>query len=1102
MRRLFTTLRSRLILLVFLAVLPALAVILYSGLEQRRIAAEAAQKDVIRLVEHASLYQERVIEGVKHMLSTLAELPAVRQQQGAVASAIFAGILAKQKIYGNISAVDRQGKVFASARPQPGSAPSDAGRSHFEGALRTRNFAVGEFAIGRTSGKSTLHFAYPIVENGVVQEVVSASLILNYLNTLATSTPLPNGGMLTVIDRDGTILARYPQGHWVGKRLPGLEIIKIVLARGEGVAEAVGIDGVHCLFAFTPLGAGRYDLLVYAGVPLKTVYGEANRVLTRNLLALGGVGLLALIAAWMLGQFFLINPTMTLVNTAAQLAGGDLSVRSHLSYQNGEFGQLALSFDEMAAALEQRQEHLRESEEKYRTLAENVDLGITLISSDYKVIMTNVAQGKIFNKSPEEFVGKYCFQEFEKRDAVCPHCPGAKTMASGEPMEVDTFGVRDDGAVYDVHIRTFPAFDSLGKVTGFVEVVEDTTASRIAAAALEEERGQKEAILNNIPDIAWLKDKEGNYLSVNKPFAQACGVPLQKMVGKNDLDIWPPDLAEKYRADDREVMRTGDRKCFEEPLVTSDQGTIWIETIKTPILDDKQEVIGTTGIARDITPRRLMEETLRESETKYRLLAENARDLIWRMDLNLRITFASPAVQLLTRFTPEEFRTLGLDQILTPASLKMAQENIARLQEIELREKPSMPPSVTLELEHRRKDGTTLWAEVQASILRGSGGETVGFMGVSRDSTERRKARQALEEANEQLKTLVQEAEAWNRQMALFNEMSDVLQSCQTSKEAFEAIGHFVPKFFPADAGALYLLRNSKNLLSRVTGWGNPPPIEEFFSLDDCWAMRSGRAHRVDDPVSALLCTHISAAGNPATSYLCIPLAAQGESRGILHIRILSCASQGREAEELETKQRLAVAIAENLALALANLKLRETLQNQAIRDPLTGLYNRRYLEETLDRELHRARRLQEPLGVVMMDLDHFQDFNDTCGQGAGDALLTGLGHMIAAKIHPEDIACRYGGEEFLLVMPGGSLETTREGAENVRQAAQALQVTYQDRFLKCPTLSLGVAIFPDHGATSEELTDAADAARYRAKKAGRDRVEVARFNAPEAAAS
>jgi diguanylate cyclase (GGDEF)-like protein/PAS domain S-box-containing protein len=1098
MHHFFTTLRFRLILLVFLAVLPALGVILYSGLEQRRLAADAANKDVEDLVTHASLYQERVIEGVRQMLFTLAELPAVRQQNGPVGSAIFARIVAKQKIYGNIWAVDRQGRVFATGLPQPGLAPSDVGRSHFERALKTRDFAIGEFGIGRASGKPTLFFAYPVIDNDVVQGVVSTSVILDYLNTLVARTKMPTGSMLTVIDRHGTILARHPQPEpWVGKRLPEAEIIKIVLARGEGVAEAVGIDGVPCLFAFTPLGVGSHDLWVYAGVPLKTVYGKAHRTLTRNLLALGGAGLLALIAAWMLGQVFLINRTRTLVNQAQQFAGGDLRVRSQLSYDDGEFGQLAQSFDEMAATLQQRQESLRESEEKYRTLVEqlpaiifvmapdeartllyvsppaedllgvspaeyladpdlwksqvhpddrdrimaeieasfatltplvdeirmqsrsgallwfhtqampvpdpsgrilylqgvlmditdrkrveealeasefryrtlveNVDLGITLIGSDYKIIMTNAGMGKIFGKPPQEFVGKYCFREFEKREGICPHCPGAKAMASGQPEEVETTGVHDDGTFHYAHVRTFPTFDSLGNVTGFVEVVEDTTARRLAEAALEEERRQKEAILNNIPDIAWLKDKESQYLSVNDPFAKTCGVSPQEMVGKNDLDIWPLDLAKKYRADDQEVIRTGNRKCFEELLMDTEKGMIWIETIKTPILNDGHEVIGTTGISRDITSRKQMEE--------------------------------------------------------------------------------------------------------------------------------------ALKEANVRLQILVNEAEERNRKMALLNDMSDMLQTCQTSEEAFTTISHFVPKFFPTDAGALYLLRNSKNLLSSVTTWGPSPPIEELFPPDDCWAVRGGRVHRVDDPASALLCKHITVTNSLSTGYLCVPLVAQGVSLGILHIRFLSCATEGREAGELETKQRLAVAIAENLALALANLKLRETLQNQAIRDPLTGLYNRRYLEETMDRELHRSRRLKAPLGVVMMDLDHFKDFNDAFGHAAGDTLLSALANVLTTGIRSEDIVCRYGGEEFLLVMPGAALPATQERAENLRQAVQALQVKYQDRFLKSPTLSLGVAIFPDHGVTAEEVIAAADTALYRAKQAGRDRVEIASLNSPAAAA-
>jgi diguanylate cyclase (GGDEF)-like protein len=375
-------------------------------------------------------------------------------------------------------------------------------------------------------------------------------------------------------------------------------------------------------------------------------------------------------------------------------------------------------------------------------------------------------------------------------------------------------------------------------------------------------------------------------------------------------------------------------------------------------------------------------------------------------------------------------------------------------------------------------------------------------MGVTRDITERRQVREALETANAQLKILVQDAEERNRHIALLNEMSDVLQSCGTSEEALTAINHFVPKFFPTDTGALYLLGDSKNLLAPVTVWGHPPPTEVNFFPEDCWAIRSGRAYRVADPTRELCCKHISEADSLTTGYLCVPLMAQGVSQGLLHIRLLSCATLGRQAAELEAKQRLALAIAENLALALANVKLRETLQSQAIRDPLTGLYNRHYLEETMDRELHRARRQKTLLGVVKMELDHFKDFNDTFGHAAGDALLSALGDLMKAKVREEDIACRNGDEEFLLVMPGTTLAATRKRAEQLRRAVKTLQVRWQDQLLKSTTISLGVAVFPDHGATGEEVIAAADAALYRAKQAGRDRVEIVRSHAAATAAS
>ncbi|HOJ39448.1 MAG TPA: GGDEF domain-containing protein, partial [bacterium] len=180
------------------------------------------------------------------------------------------------------------------------------------------------------------------------------------------------------------------------------------------------------------------------------------------------------------------------------------------------------------------------------------------------------------------------------------------------------------------------------------------------------------------------------------------------------------------------------------------------------------------------------------------------------------------------------------------------------------------------------------------------------------------------------------------------------------------------------------------------------------------------------------------------------------------------------------------------LALAIANIKLRESLRMQSIRDILTGLYNRRYLEETMAREILRAARRHSTLGVVMIDIDHFKQFNDLYGHGAGDELLAQLGHFFRTHIRGSDIACRYGGEEFTLVMPDASLRDVVRRAEELRVAVKDLRVHYQGQLLGSITLSLGIAVYPEHGTTADELIRLADAALYRAKKEGRDRVLVA----------
>jgi len=194
----------------------------------------------------------------------------------------------------------------------------------------------------------------------------------------------------------------------------------------------------------------------------------------------------------------------------------------------------------------------------------------------------------------------------------------------------------------------------------------------------------------------------------------------------------------------------------------------------------------------------------------------------------------------------------------------------------------------------------------------------------------------------------------------------------------------------------------------------------------------------------------------------------------------------------MEALVRQASAVAERISLVLANLRVRETLRNQSIRDPLTGLFNRRFMEESLLREVRRAARNKEGVALLMLDLDHFKLFNDTFGHQAGDVLLRGFGDFLNQETRGQDVACRYGGEEFLLVLSGASVDAACKRAELLREGIKHLTVRHAGQVLGRITVSIGVSAFPDHGASVEELVHAADQALYRAKTEGRDRVAVA----------
>ena len=184
--------------------------------------------------------------------------------------------------------------------------------------------------------------------------------------------------------------------------------------------------------------------------------------------------------------------------------------------------------------------------------------------------------------------------------------------------------------------------------------------------------------------------------------------------------------------------------------------------------------------------------------------------------------------------------------------------------------------------------------------------------------------------------------------------------------------------------------------------------------------------------------------------------------------------------------------VTEYLGLALGNFRLQQTLRYQSVRDALTEWFNRRYMEESIAREFSRVLRDGRELGIVMFDLDHFKRLNDTYGHAMGDAVLRQLGQVLLDHVRDEDIACRYGGEEFIVILPGANLAVSQVRAEELRSLVAGMTVQWDGQTVGNISVSLGVASFPHHGKSWQEVIKQADKALYVAKQSGRNQVMVA----------
>ncbi|MGH7807010.1 MAG: diguanylate cyclase [Thermodesulfobacteriota bacterium] len=697
------------------------------------------------------------------------------------------------------------------------------------------------------------------------------------------------------------------------------------------------------------------------------------------------------------------------------------------------------------------EEALRESEEQYKNLFEDVPTGVYCTTPDGRILMANPALIRMLGYSSFDELASRSLEK-EGFHVNYPRSQFKELIErEGKISGLESAWLKRDGTVVFVLENARAIRGEDGTVLYYEGIIEDITERKKAEEALQE----------NLVRLSKKNRYETIISSVTKSVHQSINLQdvLENAVEAMSKNIDGVDNVFISLVEGEEADLTGAQQAvLKAHRGYPDWFTERVRRIPYPMGATWKTIIeGKPTYCADVDQDTVLEPAGREVGTKSYL--------------SMPIHFEGKIVGVINinsleknAFDEEELKLLEI----VAQQIEVAFNNAQRAEALQ---------KVKEKLELRVRERTEELSHTNEEL--------------NKEISERKRAEEELHKSNGKLTIWVNELEQYNRKMIQLNEMGDLLQAGLSAGEAYTIIAKFAQKLFPTDSGALYMLNYSLNLVEAVALWGEFLPGERVFVPEQCWALRRGRVYVVESPQFEPLCQHLDFP--LSAGYICVPMVVQNRTFGILHLRSHphEPSESGKMWEHLKesAKRQMVETMADHIALALSNLTLMDTLREQAIHDSLTGLFNRRYMEETLKRELSRAARKNVPLGIIMLDLDHFKQFNDTFGHSAGDALLRELGVFLQSHIRGEDIACRQGGEEFMLILPEASLDNTRKRAEQLGEEVKHLNVQYRGQSLGAVTLSIGVAVFPDHGLTVDSLLQSADSALYRAKKAGRDRV-------------
>jgi diguanylate cyclase (GGDEF)-like protein/PAS domain S-box-containing protein len=737
----------------------------------------------------------------------------------------------------------------------------------------------------------------------------------------------------------------------------------------------------------------------------------------------------------------------------------------------------------VARDITQRQQaevKIRQSEERFRTVANFTYNWESWIAPDRNFLYVSPSCQRITGYKPEEFIRNpqllIAIVHPEDREMILEYLQ--KHFQQNQPYFVDFRIITRTGETRWLAHQCQSVYSNDGQWLGRRVSSRDISEQKQIEQALRESEERYRRIIETTIEGVWVIDAANRTTFVNEQMATMLGCHVEDMMGKSMFEFIDEDNWEIAAANlERQRLGISEQHDFKFRRQTGE--ILWTSVCMAPIFDTSNQYMGAFAMITDITKRKQIEQALRESEERFRLMADHAPVLIWISGNDALRYFFNQSWLFFTGRTLEQEVGNGWIENIHPEDreefLKVYQHKF------QLREQFS------LEYRLKRADGEYRWLLEKGIPQVNQTREFTGYIGSCIDVTESKKNRQQLREINAQLRDGMNALEQRNQEMVLLGEMNSFVQASSSLQEAHQMLADLLKPLFPDCGGGVFLLGESEHYVEAVATWGSEDfVIPTLFRLDECWALRRGCVHWIEAKSPNLFCQHIAQENFLPAESLCVPMMAQGNTLGLLYIAALS------SGQLTPAKRQLARTVAEHLAVALANVKLQEKFKAQSMRDALTGLFNRRYLEESLEQEIHRARRNYYSVGIVMIDIDYFKRFNDQFGHDAGDEVLKTVARLLQNSVRSSDIACRYGGEELTLILPEASLSDTLARSEQIRYRIEHLQLHHGNQSLGSITASFGVACFPEHGETLEAVLTIADTALYQAKALGRNRVVCA----------